>query len=86
MKKYLDLGCVFLMALCLALLALGLATPVSARAQTPPPPGAPSSGGPEMGPSSEAVLMDVLALTDAQLASLKALQETRMQTVQAFMP
>jgi Spy/CpxP family protein refolding chaperone len=82
----------------LAMLLLTLAAGAFAQQGPPPqgpPPGAPGAGmqaggppqqGPQQGPPPEVLLREALELTDAQLAGLQALLETRRASMQALQP
>ena len=71
----------------LLMLALAAAFAGPLVAQGPPPqgaPGPPPPGGPQGGPPPAAVLVDVLGFTDAQLAQLQLLAETRRTAGEAL--
>ncbi len=72
------------MLLVTLLTAAVLAAPAFAQ-PVPPPPGGPQSG-PAPGPPPEAVLKDVLGLTDTQLAAVKTLADSHRQAVEAILP
>ena len=57
---------------------VAVAGPVAAQGPPPPGPGGPpNAGGPNAGPPPDRVLVDVLGFTEAQLAQLRQLAETR---------
>jgi Spy/CpxP family protein refolding chaperone len=71
----------------LLILALALAVAGTLTAQGPPPPGPagpPPAGGPQGGPPPERVLVDVLGVSDAQLAQLHQAAEVRRTAAEAL--
>ncbi len=66
-------------------LAAAVAGPLAAQGPPPPgPAGPPPAGGPQGGPPPAAILVEVLGLSDAQLAQFQLLAETRRTAAEAL--
>ena len=69
------------------LAALAAAAPTTAQGPPPVGPGGPGpGGGQQAGPPPDAVLRDVLALTDEQVTALRAAIDARRQAADTLMP